>query len=141
MFENVNTPVLDTAIHAIDEFHDLYGKRFPIVLALDVDDLLTAATYLPKEDNILEITEDTNFRDREYAASKAIRALEKILLRSYIEDEYREAGLIRKGDEYRIQLQGFHDWANASHLSDWQNEQEMKAQIANVIEQAKQQAN
>ena len=107
--------------------------RFPSLAALDVEDLLIAASYQAKKDSLLDYDEDEPGEEKERRTHGALAEMERRFLAHYIEVCYVEAGAIKKGTDYHLQVQAFGDWAAETCIDDYTDEQELKQEIAELI--------
>lgn len=107
--------------------------RFPSLAALDVEDLLIGASYQAKKDSLLEYDEDEPGEEKERRIHGALAEMERRFLAHYIEVCYIEAGAIKKGTDYHLQVQAFGDWAAGTCIDDYQDEQDLKQEIVFLI--------
>ena len=108
--------------------------RFPSLAALDVEDVLIAASYQAKKDSLLDYDEDDTEEEKSRRVSGALAQTERRFLASYIELCYLEAHALKKAPlEYHVQLQAFGDWAAATNIDDYADEEAMKKDIDKLI--------
>ena len=133
----MNEKIKEIAKTIFDRYTAERMERFPSLAALDVDDLLIAASYQARKDSLLEYDEDEASEYKMIREHGALEQMERRFLAHYIEVCYIEAGAIKKGAEYHLQLQAFGDWATETCLEDFEDEEAMKKAIAELIEQDK----
>lgn len=134
----MNEKIKEIAKTIFDRFISERVEKFPSLAALDLDDLLIAASYQPKSESLLEYDEDEASEYKMIREHGALEQMERRFLAHYIEVCYIEAGAIKKGTEYHLQLQAFGDWAAETCLEDYANEEALKSEIANLIFRDKQ---
>ena len=133
----MNEKIKEIAKTIFDRFISERVEKFPSLAALDLDDLLIAASYQPKSESLLEYDEDEASEYKQKREHGALAEMERLFLANYIEVCYIEAGAIKKGTDYHLQRQAFGDWATETCLEDYANEEELKKEIAALIEQDK----
>lgn len=133
----MNEKIKEIAKAIFDRFISERVEKFPSLAALDLDDLLIAASYQPKSESLLEYDEDEASEYKQIREHGALAELERRFLAHYIEVCYIEADAIKKGTEYNFQLQAFGDWATETCLEDFEDEEALKKAIAELIEQDK----
>ena len=134
----MNEKIKEIAKTIFDRFISERVEKFPSLAALDLDDLLIAASYQPKAESLLEYDEDEASEYKQIREHGALAEMERRFLAHYIEVCYIEADAIKKGTEYHLQLQAFGDWAFETCLEDYANEEALKSEIANLIFRDKQ---
>ena len=134
----MNEKIKEIAKTIFDRYIAERMERFPSLAALDLDDLLIAASYQARKDSLLEYDEDEASEYKMIREHGALEQMERRFLAHYIEVCYIEAGAIKKGAEYHLQLQAFGDWAAETCLDDYADEEALKSEIANLIFRDKQ---
>jgi len=134
----MNEKIKEIAKKIFDRYIAERIERFPSLAALDVDDLLIAASYQARKDSLLEYDEDEASEYKMMREHGALEQMERLFLANYIEVCYIEQGAIKKGTEYHLQCQAFGDWATETCLDDYADEEAMKGEIANLIFRDKQ---